>query len=78
MDVVAEYAAAYGGAPRPDQPWHEVLALVVRAPRFEQRRVLHSASGAALAQGPDMSGQKEMVLGAIERNAYPFEGPRGA
>ena len=50
MDMVAEYAHAYGGPPHPEQPWHEFLALVQRTARFRDRQLLQVWDGTALAQ----------------------------
>lgn len=50
MDLTAEYARMYGGAPRADQSWHEVLGLVRRINRFEARARLAVLDGSSLAQ----------------------------
>lgn len=80
MDLIAEYASEYGGVPRDDQPWHEVLALIVRSPRFASRRVIELTAGAALtAPTADADGRREMMIAGLERTAFPFrQGARGA
>lgn len=56
MDLVADYARSYGGVPRRDQSWHEVLALAARVSRNDLREKLIIADGMTLGQpssGPD-------------------------
>ena len=75
MDLVAEYAHAYGGAPRPDQPWHEIAALASRIGRFDLRTALQVADGVMLGQPPS---EETVVIRSMERAklnrlAYPLD-----
>ena len=75
MDMVAEYAHAYGGAPRPDQPWHEVLALASRVARFDVRGRLQIADGTLMGQPVD-EGSRGVAMqqrAALRRAAYPLD-----
>jgi hypothetical protein len=81
MDLVFEYARAYGGVPRPDQSWHEVQAGVARVERYETRDRLALADGVMLGQpAPDEGAAAVRALqrGALEREVYPLRGIRGA
>lgn len=73
MDLVAEYAFWYSAAPRHDQPWHEVLALIERCGRFEARTKLATAEGSMLGRpvGESLMGMRDLVISALERQAYP-------
>jgi hypothetical protein len=80
MDLVFEYARAYGGVPRPDQSWHEVLAGVARVERFETRDKLTVADGVSLGQPPVDDGQagiRALERVKAEREVYPLRGIRG-
>lgn len=72
-DLVADYAAAYGGPPRADDPWPLVLALVQRSPRFEHRARLQLLDSVAAGIGAALSDAPEIALGRDElfRGAYP-------
>lgn len=54
MDLVAEYAARYGGPPDRRRPWHEFMGLVSRVGRFEARDVLQARTAGILAQSEDL------------------------
>ena len=42
MDVIADYAERYG-TPHPKTSWHQIIALVKRAGRYEMReRLIHA------------------------------------
>ncbi|HWP38948.1 MAG TPA: hypothetical protein VNL18_15485 [Gemmatimonadales bacterium] len=72
MDWEAEYAARYGGPPRPDQPWHQVLALMARIGRFAARDILRVVEGTFLARPPEdefSAGQRQLRLDQLERYA---------
>lgn len=72
MDVVAAYAEKYGGVPRDEQSWHEVLSLVARIPGFEARQKIIVADGTALSR-PAMDAaagtMRQMLLRKLERQA---------
>lgn len=71
MDMEAEYASHYGGAPRAEQTWHQVVAYVQRIGRFETRDFLHMTDSHMMAQPvpKDMVGQRAMVRAKLERVA---------
>lgn len=74
MDLVAEYAHAYGGAPRPDQPWPEVLALFDRVGRFAARKTLEVTDGVSLGQRPQDDsevGRRQIIISGLARRASP-------
>lgn len=75
MDLVADYARTYGGAPRHDQPWHEVLALLSRTARFEMRDRLIVADGTVLGQPVAESerAQTQLLKAKLRDIAYPGE-----
>jgi hypothetical protein len=75
MDLVAEYAHAYGGAPRPDQTWHEVVALALRASRFDARLRMAVRDGTILAQpaGEKYDALQQIQRARVSRMAYPFD-----
>lgn len=71
--MLAEYARLYGGAPRPEQPWHEVIALVQRAERFEVREIILAARGTAMGQpiSEKVLGQRALLEAKLHDIAYP-------
>lgn len=71
MDLHAEYSRTYGGAPRADQPWHEVLAMVRRCARFDARARSIVRDGTVFGQPIDKSdaGLHSMKLTALRRAA---------
>jgi hypothetical protein len=77
MTLIALYAEKYGGAPRDEQPWHEVVALLDRIPGLDARERLLIAHGTALGQPVDSSqmGMREMELMQIKRLAAFDKGP---
>lgn len=71
---MAEYAATYGGLPRPDTPWPLFLALVGRCPRFDSRerlRLLDSVTGAIAAAFGEGTGA-DLHRDELVRGAYPL------
>jgi hypothetical protein len=75
MDIVADYAHAYGGVPRAEQTWHEVLALVARVRRFDLRQALAVEHGTRWAQpvDPKWQGVAAMEAAKRQRIAYPHD-----
>ena len=73
MDLVANYARTYGGPPRPDQPWHEVLALARRVGRFDARDLLTVFDGTRLSQPAENETIRAMQISALRKIAHPEE-----
>ncbi|MGH2406418.1 MAG: hypothetical protein ACRDGN_18445 [bacterium] len=74
MDLVAEYAHAYGGVPPLDRPWHELYALAVRTDRFDARDRLRLAEGAMLGRPPVDEGdigQRMLRIAELQQRADP-------
>lgn len=71
MDLVAAYAARYGGVPRDEQPWHEVMGLAERIGGIEARQLLLTADGMALSRPvPDgYAGIRAIEVSKLERMA---------
>ncbi|HEX6940892.1 MAG TPA: hypothetical protein VF158_15855 [Longimicrobiales bacterium] len=73
-DLIAEYAATYGGPPAPDTPLPIFWALASRIPRFEARAILRTirgvAAGAVEAFG-ETSFDATLARDELERLAYP-------
>lgn len=72
MDWEAEYAERYGGPPRSDQPWHQVIALMERIGRFRAREILCVVEGNLLSRPPQQAGDtghRELRLAELERYA---------
>lgn len=67
----ANYSRVYGGPPRRDQSWHEVLAMARQVGRFDARARLIVRDGMALAQpvGEKEAGIRGMQLHALRRAA---------
>lgn len=70
MDLHAEYSRCYGGPPRADQSWHEVLAMGRRIRRFAARERLIVRDGTVLGGPSDESvAIRGMQLNALRRIA---------
>lgn len=71
MDLHAEYARTYGGPPRPDQSWHEVLAMARRVARFDARARMIVHDGSILGNPVDakQGGIRQMQVNKLRRLA---------
>lgn len=67
----AEYSRTYGGPPRADQSWHEVLAMARRVGRFDARARMIVHDGMVYSAPVDKkdSGIRGMQLNAMRRMA---------
>ena len=77
---MADYAHAYGGLPRPDDPWPLVVALVRRVPgRFEARERLRILDGVAGGIGLALGGSNALrrQRDDLSRQAYPMKDTPG-
>ena len=73
--MMAEYAHAYGGPPRPETPWPMFMALLKRAPTFEARAFLRHMDATLWAIGQAFSkpdGAALQMRTNLEKLAYPW------
>lgn len=71
MDVIAEYAERYG-TPDPKTSWHQIIALVKRAGRFELRERIIYADGVQWGRPEATADATGMLLRAkYEDLAWP-------
>ena len=71
--MIAEYAHI-AGAPSATDPWPLVLAIALRAERFEARRQLTTLDGVATAVAGAFGGKIEGVRRQLQATAYPRPG----
>ena len=74
-DMIAEYAAYYGGPPGPDLAWPLFVALYQRTPLFEARRQLTGLLGTGAAIGAAFGGDNKTAEELFKR-AYPVKSTR--
>ena len=73
-ELLADYAATYGGPPRPDEPWPLFLALINRSSCFDARARLRLLDSVSAAIGAVFGGSESQVDSArdkLVRDAYP-------
>ncbi len=73
-DLIAEYAAAYGGPPPATLPYPLFVALVGRGARFEARRILNAMT----ATNWGMAGSNDGEVGAEKTRLVGLAYPGGA
>ena len=74
-DMIADYAAVYGGPPPADLPWPLFMACVRRVDRMEARRLFHAMAGTAYGAGSIFADRKtrpslDRSLADVKRAAY--------
>lgn len=79
MDLVFEYAARYGGPPRPTDSWQLFVAGVRRCGRFSARELHRAITGpdfALASLSPEGAGERQLVRTELERVAFGLRRPR--
>jgi len=73
MDIVWEYAAAYGGPPRASDSWALFCAGAVRCTRFTARQLYHAMMGPSFALAglsSEGAGSRTLMTEELSRLAF--------